>query len=199
MDYPHSLPDVYLHEGKFTDGTPDGAIPPSRDPAQTQNDVIDSILSVQVAGGLVAEEGNTDQLRDAIAVMIAAALAGVSVDLTGYAQLAAVQIWQRQQSCAVAVLADAATIAWDLDVGQMAEVTIAASRTLGAPTHQVAGTRYELTVIHGAANTTLSFAAPYKNVTALALSTAAGAVDVLVFRSTGLHMRLVGVALNVGA
>jgi hypothetical protein len=72
MDYPKSQPDVYLHQGKFTDGTADGTIPPSRDPAQTQNDIIDSILAVQTAGGLAHEEGNINQLRDAILAMIAA-------------------------------------------------------------------------------------------------------------------------------
>lgn len=79
MDYPKSLADVYLHNGKFTDGTADGAIEPSRDPADWANAVTDEILAVQTAGGLVADEANHTQLRDAIQALIAAAIGAISV------------------------------------------------------------------------------------------------------------------------
>ena len=79
MDYPKSLTDVYLHDGKFTDGTADGAIEPSRDPAKWANDITDEVLEVITDVGLVADEADTTQLRQAIDAKIAAAIGGLSV------------------------------------------------------------------------------------------------------------------------
>ncbi|EME69706.1 tail fiber protein [Paramagnetospirillum caucaseum] len=81
MDYPLSLTDVYLHLGKFTDGTADGSIPPSRDPARWNNDVTDELLAVIVAGGGVPDEANLHQVRDAIAAMIAEAVAAAAFSI----------------------------------------------------------------------------------------------------------------------
>jgi len=117
-----------------------------------------------------------------------------------FASYASAQTWTGVQSCAVVVLTDAASIAWDLSAGQMAEVTIAASRTLAAPTNQIAGTMYQLRVIHGAASTTLAFASAYTGVSALSLSTTSGAVDVLTFRANGTStMELIAVAKGTAA
>lgn len=108
-------------------------------------------------------------------------------------------IWSAQQSCAVATLVDGTTINWALANAQMAQVTIAASRTLTNPTGQVSGTRYELAVNHGAGSTVLSFGSAYKGLTGLTFSTGSGAIDVLTFRSDGTYMWLIGRALNVAA
>lgn len=201
MDYPKSLPDVYLHDGKFTDGTADGSISPSRDPAKWANDVTDTLLLVQAWTGEAPNEADLTQLKRGIDARIDAAIAEINIpetDLTPYARLGTVQDWTALQSCTVAILPDAVTIAWDLSHAQMAQVTIAASRTLALPTNMRAGARAELTVVHGAAGTTLSFAPGYSGIAGLALSTGAGAVDVLTWHCTGTSMRLVGVALNVG-
>lgn len=231
MDYPLSLMDVYLHLGKFTDGTADGVVPPSRDPAAWNNAVTDELLAIIVAGGLTPDETNHHQVRDAISAMIASAAIsglkalayldagqGIEPDGAGNARvklngatllrtaaglalnLAAANVWAGQQSCQVADLTDAATIVWHLEgekMPQMAKVTIAATRLLAMPTDHKSGTRYALRVIHGAANTTLSFAAGYKAVSALALSSANGAVDILVFESDGTYMSLVDRRLDV--
>jgi glycerol-3-phosphate dehydrogenase len=197
MDYPVSDPKVGLHNGKFPDGSADGTIKPSLDPAAWANAVTDEILAVIASGGLAKDEANHSQMASAILAMIAAH--GPTVDLTGYAKLTVVQSWTAQQYCSVAALADGATIAWDLSVGQMATVTISANRTLANPTNQVAGTRSELRVTHGAANTTLSFGSAYKGISSMTLSAASGAVDVLTFRSNGTSMELIGISKNVGA
>lgn len=82
MNYPISLADVYLHLGKFTDGTADGSIRPSRDPAKWNNDVTDEILNVITHAGLTPSEADVTQLYQAIAHMIANAA------VTGFKALA---------------------------------------------------------------------------------------------------------------
>lgn len=113
--------------------------------------------------------------------------------------LSSANVWVATQSGTVAVLTDAATIAWDLSVGQVSQVTLSGNRTLGAPTNQVAGTYYSLRVVQdGTGNRTLAYNAAYKGVTGITLSTTAGAVDHLVFRSTGTVMELVQIRRNIG-
>ena len=73
MDYPKSLTDVALHDGKFTDGTPDGSILPSRDPAKWANDVTDSILEVQAWTGEAHDEADITQMARGIDARIATA------------------------------------------------------------------------------------------------------------------------------
>lgn len=79
MDYPKSLNDVYLHEGKFTDGTPDGAVEPSRDPAKTQNDIIDSIILVQNWTGEAPNEADLTQLARGIDARIDEKIAAIDL------------------------------------------------------------------------------------------------------------------------
>jgi hypothetical protein len=74
---------------------------------------------------------------------------GVAISLTGYAKLAVAQVWQAPQTPQSQVLADAATIAWDVSQGQVATVTTSAARTIGAPTNGVANTSYRLVLNSG--------------------------------------------------
>lgn len=150
MDYPASIADVGLVDGKFSDGTPDGVTKPSRDPAAWANAVTDEILQVITDSGLVPDEADNTQLRQAIDAKIAAAIAGIALpDLTGYARLNLAQVWAAQQTPQSQVLADGATVAWDVALGQRATVTTAASRMIGAPTNLVEGTSYRLTIVSG--------------------------------------------------
>lgn len=87
-------------------------------------------------------------------------------------------------------LVDAATIAWDTSRGFAYSVTIAGSRTLGIPTGPVInGAVFTLAVTQGGSGSqVLHFAAGgYKFASASppVLSTAAGAVDILTFYSSG--------------
>lgn len=109
-------------------------------------------------------------------------------------------VFTKQQSGTVFSLTDGASIAWDLSTGQTAQVTLGGNRTLAAPTNQVAGTYYALRVVQdGSGSRTLAYNAAYKGVSSATLSTAANAVDHLVFRSNGTVLELVGFKTNVGA
>ncbi len=88
MDYPKSLSDVYLYEGKFTDGTSDGVVAPSRDPAAWANAVTDEILNVIRAAGLVPEEADVTQLMQAVQALAGASVPMASEIVAGRVELA---------------------------------------------------------------------------------------------------------------
>jgi len=97
-------------------------------------------------------------------------------------------------------LTDAATIAWDTTLGQVATFNfVSSNRTMGAPTSMANGAFYALCVIQNAGNNTLTWNAVFKWIggTAPTLSTAAGARDYFVFRSDGVSMYQQGQALAV--
>lgn len=88
-------------------------------------------------------------------------------------------------------LTDAATIAWDMSLGEVATVTLGGNRTLGAPTNLVDGGTYILRVIQdGTGTRTLAYNAVFKwpAATAPVLTTTAAAVDVLTFVSDGTNL-----------
>ncbi len=68
MDYPRD-PTVGLVNGKFTDGDPDGGIPPSRDIAAWGNAVTEELLAVITAAGITPDENDTAQLLTALVEM----------------------------------------------------------------------------------------------------------------------------------
>ena len=97
-------------------------------------------------------------------------------------------------------LTDAATIAWDTTLGQVATFTfVASNRTIGAPTGQQNGAFYALAVIQNAGSNTLTWNSVFKwpGGSAPTLSTAANAKDYFIFRSDGTNMYSQGYALNV--
>lgn len=99
--------------------------------------------------------------------------------------------WTNQQYINLQTLTDAATIAWNLDSNQVAQVTLGGNRTLGAPTNQNAGATYVLIVKQPAgANYTLSFNSTYKftNGNPPTITASNGAIDILTFISDGTNM-----------
>lgn len=97
-------------------------------------------------------------------------------------------------------LTDGATIAWDASINQVCSVTLAGNRTMAAPTNQVDGGFYHLTVIQdGSGSRTLTWNAVFKfpSDTAPTLTTTASEQDELTFRSNGTNMYLVGQSLAV--
>jgi hypothetical protein len=94
-----------------------------------------------------------------------------------------------------ATLTDAATIAWDTTLGQVATFTfVSTNRTMGAPTALLNGGFYALAVIQNAGNNTLTWNAVFKWPGGIAptLSTGAAARDYFVFRSDGTNLYLQG-------
>jgi hypothetical protein len=89
------------------------------------------------------------------------------------------------------VLTDAATIAWNTNLGSMGVVTLGADRIMGAPTNLQAGKTYHLKVIQDATGTRLiTWNAVFKwlNGAAPILSTVATSVDVIRFVSDGTNL-----------
>ena len=85
-------------------------------------------------------------------------------------------------------LTDAATVAWDTDLGQTATFTfVSSNRTIGAPTNLRNGAFYALAVVQNAGSNTLTWNAIFKWAagTVPTLSTGAGAKDLFVFRYDG--------------
>ena len=70
MDYPITVPNVALLDGKFTDGDPGSGVPASLDPSEWANNVTDEILNVQAAAGLTNDETNAAQLVQAIKILV---------------------------------------------------------------------------------------------------------------------------------
>lgn len=104
---------------------------------------------------------------------------------------ASVNEYTAQQYVDLTTLTDAATISWDLNSNQVAQITLGGNRTLGAPTNQNAGATYVLIVKQPAgANYTLGFNSVYKFAggTAPTITASNGAIDVLTFISDGTNM-----------
>ena len=96
-------------------------------------------------------------------------------------------------------LTDAATIAWDTSLGQVATFTfVSTNRTMGAPTNLKNGAFYSLAVYKNGGSNTLTWNSVFKWAAGAAptLSTAASAKDFFVFRSDGTNLYEQGRALG---
>jgi hypothetical protein len=97
-------------------------------------------------------------------------------------------------------ITDGATLSWDTSLGQVAQVTLGGNRTFDAPTNLVDGGFYSLLIIQdGTGSRTISWNAvfDFAGGTAPTLSTAAGAKDLITWRSDGTNMLEVGRSLGV--
>jgi len=97
-------------------------------------------------------------------------------------------------------ITDGATLNWDTSLGQVAQVTLGGNRTFAAPTNLVNGGFYSLLIIQdGTGSRTISWNAVFDFTGGVAptLSTAAGAKDLITWRSDGTNMLEVGRSLGV--
>ena len=88
-------------------------------------------------------------------------------------------------------LTDAASVAWDTSLGQVATFTfVSTNRTIATPTNIVNGGFYALKVVQNAGANTLTWSSVFKwaGGAAPVLSTAAGAIDIFTFESDGTNM-----------
>ena len=101
---------------------------------------------------------------------------------------------QRMQGVHVAatrqIIADAATINWNVDLGSVMQVTLGGNRTMAAPTNHIAGGTYTAIISQGApGNRTMTWNAVFKFAGgSKTLSTAANSVDVATFVSDGINL-----------
>lgn len=101
---------------------------------------------------------------------------------------------QRMQGVHVAatrqVIADAATINWNVDLGSVMQVTLGGNRTMAAPTNHVAGGTYTAIINQGTpGNRTMTWNSVFKFAGgSKTLSTAANSVDVATFVSDGINL-----------
>lgn len=88
------------------------------------------------------------------------------------------------------VIADAATINWDMDKGSVMQVTLGGNRTMAAPTNLVSGGTYTAIIKQDATgNRTLAWNAVFKFAGgSKTLTTTANAVDVAQFVSDGVNL-----------
>lgn len=115
----------------------------------------------------------------------------INTDLIAKPDINVAQSWTAQQNFTEATLTDAATIAWDTDVAQVAKVTLEGNRTLGAPTNMNAGGTYILRILQDIVGSrTLAYNAVFKFSTGTTpvLTTTASAVDILSCISDGTNM-----------
>jgi hypothetical protein len=180
---------------------------------------------VQITGavsatGNITSSGNvqggnlrTAGLISATGAITGAALTGTSLTVsTGNAVISAgnVGIGTTSPAAKLAVvgtgysptitLTDGATLNWDTSLGQVAQVTLGGNRTFAAPTNLVNGGFYSLLIIQdGTGSRTISWNAvfDFAGGTAPTLSTAAGAKDLITWRSDGTNMLEVGRSLGV--
>lgn len=105
--------------------------------------------------------------------------------------LAQVNNWQRQQYFGTKTLVDGANIPWDLDLQQVAKVTLGGNRTLDNPTNMKDGATYIVRVSQdGAGSRALGFGSAYDwgDAGPPALSVGPNKMDVLTFVSDGATM-----------
>ena len=189
MDFPKSLPDVYLHDGKFTDGSADGSIPPSRDPAKWANDVTDTLLLIQVWTGEAPNEADLTQLKRAIDARIDAKVAAAAPNLSGYLRASTSAVLEAGYWTKPVVLAVAGGAATpDPGAGNVfaPAAPLSANLTLGFPTALAGKAGMFLVVLRQDATggRTLTLASGYK-LAGGSWSTAANAVNLLWVTSDG--------------
>lgn len=100
------------------------------------------------------------------------------------------RIQGKHMAATTQVIADAATISWNMDNGSVMQVTLGGNRTMAAPTNLVSGGTYTAIIKQDATgNRTLTWNAAFKfSGGSKTLSTAANAVDVATFVSDGTNL-----------
>ena len=145
--------------------------------------------------GTVADDGTGDTARVAFQAINAnnTELETKVEDATEIEAIiaATVRAYTKQQRFGEASLSDGASIAWNLDNAQTAEVTLGGNRTLANPTNMQAGATYILRVEQDSSGSrTLAYSSAYKfpGGTDPVLTTAGGSTDILSFYSDGTSM-----------
>lgn len=181
-----------------------GAITASSTDTLTNKSLTAPILtgSSSAAGSILFKE-DTDNGTNAVTLIGPESTADVTVTLpnqaTTLAGLAIAQEYTKTQNFNETTLTDGATISWDASANQVTSVELGGNRTFGAPTNQVAGAVYVLTIKQdstGSRTATFNSVFKFTSGTAPTLTTTASARDILVFLSDGTNFYEVGRSLN---
>lgn len=124
-----------------------------------------------------------------------------NVAAAGAGMLNTAQEWTATQNFNATTLTDGPTINWNLAANQVTSVTLAGNRTIAAPTNQVDGATYIISLIQdGTGSRTVTWNSVFKfpNGTLPVLSTVAGDKDFITFISDGTNM-FAGTHLVIGA
>ena len=119
---------------------------------------------------------------------------------TSAVSLSTAQEWTSQQNFNATTLTFDATQDWDLTTNQVCKLTLTANTTFDAPTNQVDGSVYVITIIQdGTGSRTAGWNTVFKwaSGTAPTLTTDASAKDVFTFVSDGTNMNNVAQVLDV--
>jgi hypothetical protein len=177
MDY--NPPIGAAADASYVDGNPALGIEGSPVPAAALEHPQREIVAVIEAAGLSPDGADLTQLHQAITVLITAA----APNLDGVALLGAAQSFTKAQRSTPVAIDDAAP-AMDMDAGNVFAWTLAGNRTLPAPTNLTPGQSGCIWLTQdGVGGRTLAFNAVWQfgGGTLPTLSTAAGAVDLLVY------------------
>ena len=119
---------------------------------------------------------------------------------TSAVSLSTAQEWTSQQNFNATTLTFDATQDWNLSANQVCKLTLTANTTFDAPTNQVDGSVYVITIIQdGTGSRTAGWNTVFKwaGGTAPTLTTTASAKDVFTFVSDGTNMNNVAQVLDV--
>jgi hypothetical protein len=135
------------------------------------------------------------------ATVLTGALPAISgASLTGVGKTATAQEYTAQQNFNATTLTFDATQDWNLSANQVCKLTLTANTTFDAPTNQVDGSVYVITIIQdGTGSRTAGWNTVFKwaGATAPTLTTDASAKDVFTFVSDGTNMLNIAQVLNV--
>ena len=156
--------------------------------AATLSSTLSVVGNISTDASLVFEGATADAFETTLSVTDPTADRTVTLPdaTTTVAGLAVAQSFTKAQRGTPVALTDAATIAVDLSLGNNFTVTLAGSRTLGAPTNVTAGQSGVIVVTQdGTGSRTLAYNTVYKfaggSSNAPTLTTTASAVDVLAY------------------
>ena len=127
-------------------------------------------------------------------------LGDVSQAYMGLAHLGTAQEFTKTQNFNATTLTFDATQDWDLESNQVTTLTLTGNTTFDAPTNQVDGAFYSITIKQdGTGGRTVAWNAvfDFPAGTAPTITSTASAVDELIFKSDGTNMRLVGLNQNM--
>jgi len=159
------------------------------------------IPSISGSKTLLTTDGSAASLTSIPAANITGTLPAISgASLTGVGTLGNAQEWTRQQNFNATTLTFDATQDWDLATNQVCKVTLTANTTFDAPSNQVDGSVYVITIIQdGTGSRTAGWNTVFKwaGATVPTLTTTASAKDILTFVSDGTNMLNIAQVLNV--